>query len=323
MFLCGVKLKIMAKKTTIDLKQKLDAKCEQSLEAQIPHPKQQDIENLIYVVRNRQVMFDRDLAKLYQVETGQLNRQVKRNIERFPSDFMFQLTKEELEILKCQNGITSWGGDRYLPYAFTENGVAMFSGVLRSETAIEVNIRIMRAFTAMRHFLANNAQLFQRLSNIEYHQIETDHRIDEVFKRLDANIHPQQGIFFDGQIFDAYKFVCNLVRKAKKAIVLVDNYVDDTVLALLDNRKEGVSATKYTQHISQQLQLDLARHNAQYGIIEIQNFNKAHDRFLLIDEEVYLIGASIKDLGKKWFAFTLMRDLTVDELIMKIQEGKN
>ena len=320
MFLCSVKLKIMAKKTTIDPTLKLDAKCEQSLEAQTLHPKQQDIENLIYVVRNRQVMFDRDLAKLYQVETGQLNRQVKRNIERFPSDFMFQLTKEELEILKCQNGIASWGGDRHLPYAFTENGVAMLSGVLRSETAVEVNIRIMRAFTAMRHFLANNAQLFQRLSNIEYHQIETDHRIDEVFKRLDANTQPQQGIFFDGQVFDAYKFVCNLVRKAKKAIGLVDNYVDETVLTLLDKRKEGVSATIYTQHISQQLQLDLTRHNAQYAIIEIQNFNKAHDRFLLIDEEVYHIGASIKDLGKKWFAFTLMRDLTADELIMKIQE---
>ena len=300
---------------------KLDAKREQSLEAQILYPKQQDIENLIYVVRNRQVMFDRDLAKLYQVETGQLNRQVKRNIERFPSDFMFQLTKQELEILKCQNGIASWGGDRHLPYAFTENGVAMLSGVLRSETAIEVNIRIMRAFTAMRHFLANNAQLFQRLSNIEYHQIETDHRIDEVFKRLDANIQPQQGIFFDGQVFDAYKFVCDLVRKAKKAIVLVDNYVDDTVLALLDKRKEGVSATIYTQHISQQLQLDLTRHNAQYAVIEIQNFNKAHDRFLLIDEEVYHIGASIKDLGKKWFAFTLMHDLTTNELIKKIQKG--
>ena len=311
----------MAKKTTKDPTQKQVAKYDQPFEVQNLHLKQQDIENLIYVIRDHQVMLDRDLAKLYQVETGQLNRQVKRNIERFPSDFMFQLTKKELEILKCQNGIASWGGDRHLPYAFTENGVAMLSGVLRSETAIEVNIRIMRAFTAMRHFLANNAQLFQRLSNIEYHQIETDHRIDEVFKRLDANIQPQQGIFFDGQVFDAYKFVCDLVRKAKKAIVLVDNYVDDTVLALLDKRKEGVSATIYTQHISQQLQLDLTRHNAQYAVIEIQNFNKAHDRFLLIDEEVYHIGASIKDLGKKWFAFTLMHDLTTNELIKKIQKG--
>lgn len=309
----------MAKKTTKAPTQMQGEKSDQSFEIQKPHLEQQDIENLIYVVRNRQVMFDRDLAKLYQVETGQLNRQVKRNIERFPSDFMFQLTKEEMAILKCQNGIASWGGDRHFPYAFTENGVAMLSGILRSETAVDVNIRIMRAFTAMRHFLANNAQLFQRLSNIEYHQIETDHRIDEVFKQLNANTQPQQGIFFDGQVFDAYRYISNMVRKAMKSIVLVDNYVDDTVLTLLDKRKDGVSATIYTQNISQQLRLDIARHNAQYAIIDVHSFNKAHDRFLLIDEEVYHIGASIKDLGKKWFAFTLLRDMTAAELLEKIQ----
>jgi hypothetical protein len=311
----------MAKKTTKDPTQKQVTKYDQPFELQNLHIKQQDIENLIYVIRDRQVMFDRDLAKLYQVETGQLNRQVKRNIERFPSDFMFQLTREELEILKCQNGIASWGGDRHLPYAFTENGVAMLSSVLRSGTAIEVNIQIMRAFTAMRHLLANSAQLFQRLSNIEYHQIEMDQRIDKVFERLDTNTQPQQGIFFDGQVFDAYQFVSDLVRKAKKSIVLVDNYVDDTVLTWLDKRADGVSASIYTQHISHQLQLDLARHNSQYATIEVQNFNKAHDRFLLVDDEVYHIGASIKDLGKKWFAFTLMRDMTATELINKIQEA--
>lgn len=309
----------MAKKTTKAPTQMQGEKSDQSFEIQKPHLEQQDIENLIYVVRNRQVMFDRDLAKLYQVETGQLNRQVKRNIERFPSDFMFQLTKEEMAILKCQNGIASWGGDRHFPYAFTENGVAMLSGILRSETAVDVNIRIMRAFTAMRHFLANNAQLFQRLSNIEYHQIETDHRIDEVFKQLNANTQPQQGIFFDGQVFDAYRYISNMVRKAMKSIILVDNYVDDTVLTLLDKRKDGVSATIYTQNISQQLRLDIARHNAQYAIIDVHSFNKAHDRFLLIDEEVYHIGASIKDLGNKWFAFTLLRDMTAAELLEKIQ----
>lgn len=310
----------MAKKSTKYPEQKPRAKHDLSLTVQKTQFEQQDIENLIYMVRERQIMFDRDLAKLYQVETGQLNRQVKRNIERFPSDFMFQLTKEELEILKCQNGIASWGGDRHLPYAFTENGVAMLSGVLRSEIAIEVNIRIMRAFTTMRHFLASNTLLFQRLSNIEYHQIETDRRIDEVFQRLDNNTQLQQGIFYDGQVFDAYQFVSDLVRKAKKSIVLVDNYVDDTVLTWLDKRADGVSATIYTQYISQQLQLDLVRHNAQYATIEVNNFNKAHDRFLLIDEAVYHIGASIKDLGKKWFAFTLMRDINATELIKKIQE---
>ena len=277
------------------------------------------IEHLIYTIRGLQVMLDRDIALLYSVETGQLNRQVKRNIGRFPSDFMFRLSKEEMEILKCQNGISSWGGDRYLPYAFTENGIAMLSSVLRSPTAIEANIRIMRAFTSMRHFFTNNAQVFQRLSTIEYHQIETDKRIDEVFKRLDANTTPQQGIFFDGQIFDAYRFVSDLIKKAKQSIILIDNYVDDSVLALLDKRESNVSAKIYTQNISSQLKLDINKHNSQYPLIEVNQFNKAHDRFLLIDDEIYHIGASIKDLGKKWFAFTLMRDITAKELIKKIK----
>lgn len=277
------------------------------------------IEHLIYTIRGLQVMLDRDIALLYSVETGQLNRQVKRNIGRFPSDFMFRLSKEEMEILKCQNGISSWGGDRYLPYAFTENGIAMLSSVLRSPTAIEANIRIMRAFTSMRHFFTNNAQVFQRLSTIEYHQIETDKRIDEVFKRLDANTTPQQGIFFDGQVFDAYRFVSDLIKKAKQSIVLIDNYVDDSVLALLDKRESNVSAKIYTQNISSQLKLDIDKHNSQYPVIEVNQFNKAHDRFLLIDDEIYHIGASIKDLGKKWFAFTLMRDITAKELIKKIK----
>ena len=281
------------------------------------------IEPLIHLIREQQVILDRDLALLYGVETRRLNEQVRRNIERFPEDFMFQLTHEEFENWKSQfatsNSIIM--GARNRPYAFTESGIAMLSSVLRSPTAIEVNIRIMRAFVAMRHFLASNAQVFQRLSNIEYHQIETDKRIDEVFKRLDANTQPQQGIFFDGQVFDAYQFVSDLVRKAKKAIALIDNYVDDTVLTLLDKRNSGVSATIYTQHISQQLQLDIDRHNAQYPMIEVKRFNRAHDRFLLIDDEVYLIGASIKDLGKKWFAFTLMHNTTAEELINKIQEA--
>lgn len=287
---------------------------------------QEDIARLIMNVRGMQVMVDRDLAFLYGVETRVLNQAVKRNIERFPDDFMFQLTKEEADNLKSQNVTSSWGGSRKMPYVFTEQGVAMLSGILRSQTAVEVNVRIMRAFVAMRHFIATNAQLFQRLETIEYHQLEmkqhqevTDKRIDEVFQRLDANIPPMQGIFYDGQIFDAYRFVSDLTRKAKNSIVLIDNYVDDTVLTLLDKRQEGVSATIYTQRINNQFQLDVDRHNAQYPPIEIKQFNKAHDRFLLIDEEVYHIGASIKDLGKKWFGFTLMRDITATEIIEKIK----
>ena len=290
-------------------------------------PETVDIQPLIRIIRGQHVMLDRDLSLLYKVETKRLNEQVKRNIERFPEDFMFQLSKDDVEILKSQNATSSWGGDRRLPYAFTEQGIAMLSSVLKSQTAVDVNIRIMRAFVSMRRFIATNSQLFQRLETIEYHQLEmkqhqeiTDKRIDEVFKRLDANIPPVQGIFYDGQVFDAYRFVSDLMRKAKKSIVLIDNYVDDTVLTLLDKREVGVAATIYTQRISSQFQLDVDRHNIQYPHIEIKQFNKAHDRFLLIDDEVYHIGASIKDLGKKWFGFTLMRDITSTELIDKIQE---
>lgn len=274
-------------------------------------------------------MLDRDLAMLYRVETRALNQAVKRNAERFPDDFMFQLNKEEFENWKSQTVMSKSiiMGIRRFPYAFTEQGIAMLSSVLKSKTAVEVNIRIMRAFVAMRRFIATNAQLFQRLETIEYHQLEmkqhqevTDKRIDEVFKRLDANIPPMQGIFYDGQVFDAYRFVSDLIRKAKQSIVLIDNYVDDTVLTLLDKREKGVSATIYTQRVSDRFQLDVDRHNAQYPPIEIKRFNKAHDRFLLIDDEVYHIGASIKDLGKKWFGFTLMRDIMATELIKKISD---
>lgn len=290
-------------------------------------PEAINIQPMIRVVRGRQVMLDSDLSTLYGVETRRLNEQVKRNIERFPDDFMFQLRKDEFENLMSQNAISSWGGTRKMPYAFTEQGIAMLSSVLKSKTAVEVNIRIMRAFISMRRFLAGNSQLFQRLETIEYHQLEMkqhqemiDKRIDEVFKRLDADIPPMQGIFYDGQVFDAYRFVADLMRKAKQAIVLIDNYVDDTVLTLLDKRAIGVSATIYTQRVNSQFQLDLDRHNAQYEHIEVELFNKAHDRFLLIDNEVYHIGASIKDLGKKWFGFTLMRDITANELIKKIKD---
>lgn len=283
---------------------------------------------MIRIIRNRQVILDRDLAMLYGVETSQLNRQVKRNIDRFPIDFMFQLTKKEYEDLKCQIGTSSWGGDRRTPHAFTDNGVAMLSGVLRSQIAIEVNIRIMRAFTSMRHFLTNNATVFQRLETIEYnqlemrqHQSETDKRIDEVFRRLDeGTTKPHQGIFYDGQIYDAYAFVSELVKSTKFRIILIDNYVDETVLTLLDKRPSGVSATIYTQQINAQLQLDINRHNIQYPAIEVNIFKRSHDRFLCIDDDVYHIGASIKDLGKKWFAFSKMEDVTPVELIARINK---
>lgn len=301
-------------------------------------PVENKVESLIRVIRGQQVMLDRDLAELYGVETRRLNEQVKRNIERFPEDFMFQLTKEEFENWKSQfatsNSIVM--GARKRPYAFTEQGVAMLSGVLKSSTAVEANIRIMRAFVSMRHFMVNNAAVFQRLETIEFNQLESnkvqakilahqevqDHRIDEIFRRLDEGMYkPKQGIFFDNQIYDAYSFVSELVKSAKQRIILIDNYVDESVLTLLDKREDTVSAIIYTQQISRQLRLDVDRHNSQYPPIEISVFRRSHDRFLCIDDTVYHVGASIKDLGKKWFAFSKMEDFKPEELVAKINEA--
>ena len=229
---------------------------------------QEEIAQLIMNVRGMQVMVDRDLAVLYGVETKRLNEQVRRNIERFPERFRFQLTREETDklVANCDR-LNVLKHSTVTPYVFTEQGISMLSTVLHSQTAIAVSIKIMDAFVSMRRFIATNAQLFQRLETIEYHQLEmkqhqevTDKRIDEVFKRLDANIPPIQGIFYDGQVFDAYRFVSDLMRKAKRSIALIDNYVDDTVLTLLDKRENGVMATIYTQRISNQFQLDVDRH---------------------------------------------------------------
>lgn len=286
-----------------------------------------NIEPLIKVIRGQQVMLDKDLAMLYGVEAKVLNQAVKRNVERFPNDFRFQLTKEECLRSQIVTLNEKQGKHlKYMPYAFTEQGVAMLSSVLRSQTAIEVNILIMRAFVSMRHFMVNNASVFSRLETIEYHQLEmqqhqqeTDKRIDEVFRRLDeGNAKPKQGVFYNGQIYDAYTFVSGLIKSAKKRIVLIDNYVDETVLTLLDKRDNNVSAIIYTQQISRQFQLDIDRHNAQYAPIDVETFRLSHDRFLCIDDDVYHIGASIKDLGKKWFGFSKMEILTPDELVERI-----
>ena len=310
------------------------------------------IEPLIRTIRGQQVLLDSDLAILYGVETKRLNQQVKRNIERFPEDFMFQLTQEEVicsrsqiatlnkgtnlrsqiatssqEVsLKSQIVTSSHGGVRYLPYAFTENGIAMLSSVLRSPIAIQVNIRIMRAFTAMRQFIASNAQIFQRLDVMEQnqlaltaHQVETDHKLEEVFRRLDSgNVQPHQGIFYDGQIFDAYTFINDRIRGATTRIILIDNYIDDSVLTILSKRTDKVAATIYTKKTTAQLQLDIQKHNAQYPPISVVEFNRSHDRFLCIDETVYHLGASIKDLGKKWFAFNRM-EISTTELLQQIK----
>lgn len=287
------------------------------------------IESKIMTIRGVQVMLDRDLAQMYNVETRVLNQAVKRNAERFPEGFMFQLNNQEFEQWRSQIVISNSDkmGLRYAPYCFTEQGVAMLSAVLKSPVAIQVSIQIMEAFVEMRHTLVANDQIIRRLETIEHHQlslaqhqVETDSQIEEVFKRLDeGQVKPQQGIFFDGQVYDAYKFVSNLVRKAKKRIVLIDNYVDDTVLTLLDKRASGVKATIYTKFLNKQLQLDIVRHNNQYPRIEVFKFTKAHDRYLIIDNDVYHIGASIKDLGLSWCTYALMRDIAAKDLLSKIR----
>lgn len=277
-----------------------------------------EIRNLIYSINGKQVMLDSNLASLYQVETKNLNKAVKRNIERFPASFCFQLNEEEAEILRFQIGTSSlsYGGRRYLPYVFTEQGVAMASAILRSHIAVKVSVEIMEAFVEMRRILISNASLFHRLDKIELKQLEADQKFEEIFKALESDkLHSEKGIFYNGQVFDAYAFVSDIIRTAKNSIILLDNYVDDTVLTLLGKRSDDVTATIYTKNISNQLRLDVQRYNSQYPRIEIEIFSDAHDRFLIIDDtELYHIGASLKDLGKKWFAFSRM-DIEVAKML--------
>lgn len=276
------------------------------------------IESLIYIIRDQQVMLDRDLASLYGVETKVLNQAVKRNIQRFPIDFMFQLTREECLRSQIVTSNGGRGGTRYMPYAFTENGVAMLSSVLRSETAIEVNIRIMRAFTMIRNVLKQHSHIFQRLDRLEMKQLKTDEKVDAILDHLNQDKEVREGIFFNGQIFDAYAFIARLIRQAKIRIAIVDNYIDDSVLVQLSKRLPGVTVDIYDGQISRQLRQDVERHNAQYPGVTLHNCTKAHDRFLIIDEDVYHIGHSLKDLGKKLFAFSKMDVMTGTELLSRL-----
>lgn len=280
------------------------------------------VENRIFTIRGVQIILDQDLAKLYGVKTSRLNEQVHRNLNRFPTSFMFQLTKEEWAALRSQFATINGRGQhrKYLPYVFTEHGVIMAAAILKSETADKASVTIVNAFVAMRQFLAANAQMFQRLDRLELHQLETDYKIEQVFEKLEEKTQePRQGIFFDGQIFDAYEFICNLIKSATRRIVLIDNYVDFTVLTMLDKREPGVDAVIYTQKAGEQLRLDIAKHDAQYPSIPVRIFKMAHDRFLIIDDRVYHVGASVKDLGKKWFAVSLMEAAAADEMIAKLQ----
>lgn len=286
--------------------------------------KSEEIQSRIYTIRGLQVMLDKDLAIFYGVKPIRLREQVKRNIKRFPSDFMFQLKEEEVDIMVSQNAIPSrqhLGGS--LPFVFTDQGVATISSVLTSERAIEVNIQIMRAFVAMRRFIAANALIFQRLDTLEIKQLETDKKIDHVLNAIESrDIQPRQGIFFGGQIFDAYQFVSDLIRTAQSTILLIDNYIDDTVLTHLTKRNNGVKIKILTNKISKQLALDIKKFNEQYPAIEIKEFKNSHDRFIIIDNiTVYHFGASLKDLGKKWFAFSKM-DIGAVEMLARLEGMK-
>jgi hypothetical protein len=281
----------------------------------------------IFTIRDRQVMLDTHLAELYGIETKYLNRAVKRNPGRFPGTFMFQLTKAEFESLRFrigtsneteslrfQNGTSNKrGGRRYLPYAFTEQGVAMLSSVLNTDAAVKTSVIIMNAFVEMRHFLIENAGLLNRIQQVEIRQVETDSKVQLLLDAMEQKqLKPQQGIFFNGQVFDAWAFISDLIKSARQSLILIDNYVDDTVLTLFSKKQAEVTVAVYTKTITRALQEDAKKFNSQYGGLSLHKFTQAHDRFLVIDRsELYHIGASLKDLGKKWFAFSKMDKASV------------
>ena len=292
------------------------------------------VEKMILVIRGKQVLLDRDLAALYGVETRAINQAVKRNMERFPERNCFQLTELEFSNWKSQIVMSNSEkmGLRKMPFAFTEQGVAMLSAVLRTKTAIKVSLAIMDAFVQLRHLMMGNGGLVNRLSNVEAKDLEQDSRLtghdehlldhdrkfDELFEAMDRGELKSKGIFYESQEFDAYAFACGLIRQAHKRIVLVDNYVDETTLLMMLKRKKGVSATIYTYDKSKIFELDLQKYNAQYADspITIHPNTNTHDRFLFIDETSYHFGASLKDLGKKMFFFS-KEDFTLDEVLNK------
>ncbi len=279
-----------------------------------------NIKNMIFSFRGLQMMIDRDLAELYGVPTKRLNEQVKRNINRFPENFRFQLTdNEKNELVANCDRFKTLKHSSVNPYAFTEQGIAMLSAVLHSQTAVEISIKIMEAFVDMRKFILKNATIFQRLDKIEQKQIENDNKFELLFQALDKNtLNPKQGVFYDGQVFDAYKFVTELIKGAKKSIVLIDNYIDETILTLF-SKNQKIDVKIYTKNLNKQLKLDIEKYNTQYKPIEINRFSKSHDRFLIIDnKEIYHFGASLKDLGKKWFAFSKF-DMEAIEILEKLE----
>lgn len=284
-----------------------------------------EIQNMIYTIRGKQVMVDSDLATLYQVTTKRLNEQVRRNKNRFPSEFMFRLTAEEYEYLRSHFATSSednaHGGRRYMPYVFTEQGIAMLSAVLKSDIAVEVSVKIMNSFVEMRRFLISNQELFSQLDRIEIKQLETDRKFEEVFNYMAANTEIKQNIFYDGQIYDAFSFIVGLIQKAKKEIILIDNYVDINTLNILCKKNQGVDVVIVTAGKGNLSAKDITKFNAQYPKLSVKTTKDFHDRFLILDKtEVYHIGASIKDAGKKSFGITKIEDKDlIQSLINKVR----
>ncbi|MDP3562602.1 MAG: ORF6N domain-containing protein [Legionellaceae bacterium] len=289
------------------------------------------IKDKIYQARNLQVMIDSEIAALYGVETKVFNQAVKRNIERFPDEFRFQLTEEEFNNLRSQFVTSRFehGGRRYLPYVFTEQGVAMLSAVLKSKTAVEISIQIMHAFVEMRRFFSINGDLVNKIQQVEQKQIafemKAQEKFEAIFSALEDNpVNAKQGVFFDGQVFDAYLFVSKLIRSAKKSIILLDNYIDETVLEQLSKASKNIKIFILTKNITSNLKLDVSKYNAQHTKIELIQFGLSHDRFLILDQhDIYHIGASLKDLGKKWFAFSKLEQTSfalMDEITKRITQ---
>lgn len=295
------------------------------------------IKNLIYVVRGQQVMLDSDLAILYQVETKRVNEAVKRNKKRFPETFCFQLTEEEFINLKSQFATSSLesdnghGGKRKLPYVFTEQGIAMLSAILRSDAAVQVSIKIMNTFVQMRRFLANNSLMFSRINKIEVKQLayqkSTDEKFDKVFAYISEHEEVSQKIFFEGQIYDAFSLLAQLVSKAEKKIMLIDNYVDVGTLNILAKKKPNVDVIMYTLKKTKLSQADVDRFNKQYPTLKVYHTKRFHDRFLIVDDiYAYHIGASVKDAGRKCFGINKIEDQEIvkdilERLRLETEEG--
>ena len=302
----------------------------------------EEIKNLIYTIRGKQVMLDSDVAMLYHYQTKRINETVNRNKERFPENFCFQLTEEEVKNLKKQSTILNLGqennwsqiatssknenskhrGRKYIPYVFTEQGIAMLSGLLKNNIAVQVSINIMNAFVEMRKFLMLNGQVFERLTNMEYKLLDHDKKFDIIFNQLQHEESIKQRIFFQGQIYDAYSLIVDIIKKANKKILIIDNYVDDSILKMLTKKKNNVEVVILTSNKSNIQDIDIQKFNKEYPILKIAKTNKFHDRFIVLDsEEMYHLGASIKDVGKKCFGINKIEDMEIIEKILKAHKN--